>query len=82
MVFLSGGSPPEGHHGMIVRREGEIICKTAEENFWGRGRWGGVGCVGCGIYRFPGSIKLSSDNPCRISRVLIAQLDPKATYLV
>jgi hypothetical protein len=29
---------------MIVRQEGEIICKTAEENFWGAGMvgWGGL----------------------------------------
>ena len=34
MIFLSGGSPPEGHHGMIVRPEGEIICNL-EDGFCG-----------------------------------------------
>ena len=34
----------EAAHRTIVRRKGKIICKTAEENFWGWvARGGGVG---------------------------------------
>jgi hypothetical protein len=49
--FFQAAPRREGHHGMIVRREGEIICKTAEENFLGRG-WCGISV--CGVDRGSG----------------------------